>query len=441
MPGASELLLWHRLRLRELRLRLRRLLWLRRLRLQRLTSTRRPVFPARGEDGAHPSHLREHRGTMQSLDVIVVGAGQAGLAMGYHLSRAGLDVLLLEAGPSVGHAWRTRWDSLKLFTPARYSSLPGLPFPAEPDHYPARDEVAAYLETYASTFGFPVRTGTRVTALRPDPAGGFRVETSTGELHALQVVVATGPFQRPRVPDMAGGLDAGIVQIHGAGYRNPGQLPRGEVLVVGAGNSGVQIAAELAATRPVTLAAGERLTALPETILGRSVFWWLERSGYFNVTADSWMGRRMKEKELLIGHGPDWLARNAGVKLAGRITSARGGELRTADGGRIRPDAIVWATGYRSEYSWIEAPVLGAGGMPVHRRGVTSVPGLYFLGLPWQHTRGSALIGWVGRDAAVLAGHAARHAQPRRRRAMAPAAPLPVSELAARTFALRELAA
>lgn len=338
----------------------------------------------------------------ESFEVIVIGGGQAGLAMGHFLASAGVRFVILDAASSVGESWARRWDSLKLFTPARYSGLPGLPFPGDPDRTPLRDEVVAYLRDYARRFDLPIRLGERVLELRASPAG-YEIETASRRYRAAQVVVTTGPFQRPLIPPLAAEIECGIVQLHSGEYRNPAQLPSGEVLVVGAGNSGVQIADELARTRPVVLSVGQRLARLPERVLWRSVFWWLEKSGAMEVTRDSRLGRRMRDRELLIGKSPAMLARSPGIRIVGRIVGAEGAVLRDVRGETIRPAAIVWATGYRRDFSWIRVPVLGTDGEPIHQRGVTDAPGLYFLGLPWQHTRGSALIGWVGRDAAALA--------------------------------------
>lgn len=345
-------------------------------------------------------------------EVVVIGGGQAGLAIGHYLARQGRDFLVLDAAPRVGHAWRTRWDSLTLFTPARYSSLPGLPFPADPEHLPRKDEVADYLEGYARAFGLPVRGGEAVLALRRLPDGpGFEVETARARYLADQVVVATGPFQTPLVPGLAAGLGPEVVQLHSSEYRSPAQLPAGgTVLVVGGGNSGVQIAAELAATRPTALSVGEPLKRVPERFLGRSVFWWLEALGAMRVTVDSRLGRRLSASDALVGDGPETVARRLGVRVVGRAERAAGSRLHTADGAALDVAAVVWATGFRRDFRFVEPAVLGERGDPVHRRGVTAVPGLYFLGLPWQHTRGSALLGWVGRDAAFLAERIAAHA-------------------------------
>jgi putative flavoprotein involved in K+ transport len=323
----------------------------------------------------------------------------AGLAMGHRLAERGIGFVILDASQQVGDTWRARWDSLRLFTPARYSSLPGMPFPGDPDRYPGKDEVAEYLEGYAACFGLPVRAGERVHTLRPGPHG-WTAETGTRLYDAAQVVVATGPFQRPAIPALGGDLPAGVVQIHSASYRNPAQLPAGDVLVVGAGNSGVQIAEELSRTHRVHLAVGERMPRLPQHALGRSLFWWLEKAGVMNVSVDSPLGRRMSRTDTLIGKSPRMLH---DVRLHGRAVEVRGDTVLTSDGGRVSPASVVWATGFRPDFGWIEAPVLDGRGAPVHRRGVTAAPGLYFLGLSWLHTRGSALIGWVGRDADHLA--------------------------------------
>jgi putative flavoprotein involved in K+ transport len=332
-------------------------------------------------------------------NIIIIGGGQAGLAMGYHLAQRGIEFVILDAAPRVGHAWRSRWDSLALFTPAAYSGLPGMAFPGDPHRYPTKDEVADYLEAYADRFRLPVHAGERVDALRASTAG-WEAETRSGRYEAAQVVVATGPFHQPVIPRLSRDLPPGVVQLHSASYRDPAQLPAGDVLVVGAGNSGVQIAEELSRTHRVHLAAGERMPRLPQRVLGRSLFWWLERAGFMNVSVESLLGRRMSRTDTLIGKSPRMLE---GVRVLGRAVEVQGNAVLTADGGRVCPASVVWATGFRPDFGWIKAPVLDARGAPVHRRGVTSAPGLYFLGLSWLHTRGSALLGWVGRDAEHLA--------------------------------------
>jgi cation diffusion facilitator CzcD-associated flavoprotein CzcO len=265
------------------------------------------------------------------LDVVVVGGSQAGLAMAWHLARQGLRFVVLEAGPEVGHVWRNRWDSLKLFTPAQFDALPGLAFPAPADTYPTKDPVADYLQTYAKTFDLPVR---------------------------------------------------------------PQALPDGPVLVVGGGNSGVQIAEELAATRTVELSIATTYPMLPQRFLGRDLFWWLTRLRLMRVTASSRLGRRVAGRgEFVIGTNRRRLE-GKGVRFRPRLVDAEGRAVRFADHSLLEEvGVVVWATGYRSDYAWIHLPGVVREGQVVHRRGVAEVPGLYFLGLSWQHTRGSALLG------------------------------------------------
>ena len=343
---------------------------------------------------------------MERHDVVVVGGGQAGLAMGGFLAQRGRDFVILDAADIVGATWSERWDSLELFTPARLCGLPGLPFPGDPDRLPGKDDVAAYLRSYRDAFDLPVRHGVRVTSVTP--AGvrevGWRVRTAGGdELLTRHVVVATGPFQRPFVPDCAPTLAPEVLQLHSSAYRRPQQLPDGPVLVVGGGNSGVQIAGDLASTgRETWLAVGSRMTRLPVRVAGRSVFHWLDALGAMDLPVTSRLGRRASTREFLVGESPAMVARRTGVELADRVVACRHDALLTADLNVVRPAAVVWATGFRTDFSWIQAPVFDARGRPIHHRGLTGAPGLHFLGLSWLHTRGSALLGWVGRDAEHL---------------------------------------
>jgi putative flavoprotein involved in K+ transport len=310
--------------------------------------------------------------------------------------------VILDAGPEIGHVWRSRWDSLRLFTPAQYSSLPGMAFPSPRDTYPTKDDVAQYLQAYASAFDLPVRLNASVTSLT-ERDGKYLVSTTDEGYTASHVVVAAGPFQVPFVPPAAEDLDDTVTQIHSADYRSPDQLPHGQVLVVGGGNSGFQIAEELAATRKVDLAVGRRVPSLPQRLLGKDLFWWLTGVGFMKVSTDSRLGRRLAKRDVLIGSSARKL-RRSGVTLRGRLTSAVGRRALFEDGSDQDVDAIVWATGYRSDFSWIDVPgVKGAGDRVAHRRGVTDASGLFFLGLTWQHTRGSALIGFVNDDATYIA--------------------------------------
>jgi putative flavoprotein involved in K+ transport len=356
----------------------------------------------------------------RALDVLVVGGSQAGLAMAWHLARQGLRYAVLEAGPEIGHAWRSRWDSLTLFTPAQYDALPGMPFPAPADTYPTKDPVAGYLQAYASALEVPVRLNARVTSLSRTEEG-FEARTADQVFRAGQVVVTTGPFQTPFVPPAAQGLDESVIQLHSAGYRNPQALPEGPVLVVGGGNSGFQIAEEIAAAaRRVDLSIATKLPVLPQRLAGKDLFWWLTHLGLMRVTTESRLGRRMSSREFVIGSSRRRLQAK-GVRFRPRLTGTGARTAHFADGSTLDTGVVIWATGYRPDHSWIQIPGVARDGQIAHQRGVTGVPGLYFLGLSWQHTRGSALLGFVGDDAAYLAGCVAA-----RRRASDAASPRPV---------------
>jgi putative flavoprotein involved in K+ transport len=356
----------------------------------------------------HPESLETAPFGGDALDVLVIGAGQAGLAVAYHFRQAGLRFLVVDADAEVGAAWRKRWDSLTLFTPAQYDALPGMAFPAPGDTYPTAADVADYLQSYADRFELPILLNTRVTRLGRD-GEGFAVDTNRGLLHARQVVVATGPFQTPIVPAISADLGNGVRQLHSTEYRNPDQIDPGPVVVAGAGNSGRQIAFELAAMHEVTLAVGTEAMQLPQRMLGRDLFWWLVKTRLLDRTADSRAARRMRARGDLVIGSPLVELREAGVHIRPRLTAAYGDRVTFADQTQARPVTVIWATGFRSDYSWIDIPgVTTAPGTEngiEHVRGITRVPGLTFIGLPWQYTRGSALLGFVKRDAEWLAEH------------------------------------
>lgn len=327
--------------------------------------------------------------------------------MAYSLRADGLRVAVLEATNGLGAAWRRRWDSLRLFTPARYSGLPGLPFPGPAEHHPSKDEVADYLVGYARRFELPVNLGARVERVQASCTGvGFEVYTSTRRWRVGQVVCATGPFQQPLTPPFAGGLEPAVVQVHSHDYRSPAQLPSdGITVVVGAGNAGAQIAAELVAAGHRVVVSGRDLPYVPERVWGRDLFWWLHRLRLLHAPTGSWRGRALRRRgEPVIGTDLRQLARRGRLRLASRTVAADGRRLMFADGRHVEVSAVVWATGYRNEYPWLRLPALNERGQPVHTHGVSPVPGLYFLGLPWQSQRASALLDGVGRDAARLAG-------------------------------------
>jgi putative flavoprotein involved in K+ transport len=339
------------------------------------------------------------------LDVLVIGGGQAGLAMGHHLAQRGLRFRIVDAGAEIGHVWRSRWDSLRLFTSGRYDSLPGLPFPADADTYPGKDEVADYLQAYVDEFELPVRQQTTVTSLTRAGDGTYLVKAGADAIEADQVVVATGPFQVPFIPPVSPQLPPEVHQLHSADYRRPVQLPPGRVLVVGAANSGCQIAEELSATHRVDLSVGQRLPTVPQRPLGRDIWWWATRLRLDRVTAESRLGQRLADRDQNVGAGPKQLARDHGVTVRPRVAAVAGRGLSFADGTSADYDVIVWATGFTTDDSWIDIPdSTDERGQLRQRRGITPSPGLYTLGRIWQHTRGSALLGWVGNDAAFIAG-------------------------------------
>ena len=351
----------------------------------------------------------------ERYETVVVGGGQAGLATGYHLARLGRPFVILDAGQRVGDAWRARWDSLRLFTPARYSGLPGMGFPAAAWHYPTKDEVAEYLETYAARFQLPVRAGVRVDGLTRQ---GDRYLVTAGErrFEAANVVVASGAYHLPLVPSFAAELDPGILQLHSSGYRRPAQLQEGGVLVVGAANSGAEIAVELSGAHRIWLSgrhpgseptrAGSRLDRLLTP-----PFWFFISQV---LTVDTPIGRKLRPK--LMGAGTP-LARvrrrdiaAAGIERVPRTAGARDGLPVLEDGRALEVANVVWCTGYRPDFSWIDLPVQGDDGQPRHDRGVVAgQPGLYFVGLFFQSAVSSALVGGVGRDAEqIVARIAAR---------------------------------
>lgn len=344
--------------------------------------------------------------TSLPLDVLVIGAGQAGLALGGQIRQRGLRFRLVERDARVGNSWRQRFDSLTLFTPRAYSALPGLPMPGDPDGYPTKDEMADYLEAYAARFDLPIELGTGITSLEQRD-GRFHAVTDRGdELTARTVVIATGAFQEPVVPAIAASLAPEVVQRTAASYRNPEDVPEGTVLVAGDGATGRQIALELSASHEVVLATGRPRRVSRDRILGRSVFWWMDRLGIVRMSPESRIGSRLRAADPFPGaHLALDRLRERGVTVVGRLGRAEGRTVAFESGERVDIDAVVWATGYRDRTDWVRIPeAIEARGAFAHERGVSPVPGLYFIGRSWQTSRGSALVTGVGRDAAEIAG-------------------------------------
>jgi putative flavoprotein involved in K+ transport len=348
-------------------------------------------------------------GTIEEFEVVVVGAGQAGLAVGYQLARQGRHFVILDANPRVGDSWRKRWDSLRLFTPARYDGLPGWPFPAPGWSFPTRDEMADYLEAYAARFGLPVRGGVRADRLARE-GGRYVVSAGKHRFVADSVVVTSGTYGSPRIPAFAGELDPGIVQLHSSRYRNPSQLREGAVLVVGAGNSGADIGLE-AARGHRTWLSGRDVGHIPvriESWRGRLLGPLLFFVGTHVLSVRTRPGRKLRPRVLshggpLIRVKPEDIAA-AGIERVPRVAGVRDGAPLLEDGRVLQVANVIWCTGFWQDLSWIDLPVLGDDGRPLQRRGVVEAePGLYFVGQLFQSALTSSLVGGVGRDAEHVA--------------------------------------
>lgn len=357
-------------------------------------------------------------------EVIVIGAGQAGLAAGYHLARRGIDFTVLEARGRVGDVWRERYDSLRLYSPAKYDALPGLPFPLAGHAFPTGRQMGDYLGAYADHHRLPVETGVRVDRLQASngagKGGGYEISAGDRHCEANQVIVATGAFQRPHVPEFAGRLDRAIRQFHASDYRGPHQLADGPVLVVGLSHSGADIAHELAVAGHRTFVSGRMLGQLPVSVDSRRarLAWPLLRFLAWNVlTLRTPIGRKMAPK-VRAGGGPLLRIRRGDLEAAGVTlheartvdVDARGRPV-LADGTSLDVANVVWCTGFRPDYGWIELPVFGADGWPKEQRGVVDAqPGLYFLGIPFLYSFTSMLVLGAGRDAAYVVDRLAARA-------------------------------
>ncbi len=343
----------------------------------------------------------------RQVETVVIGGGQAGLAVGYHLARRGLPFEILDENDRVGDAWRKRWDSLRLFTPGRYSGLPGMRFPGSPSSYPTKDETADYMEAYAREFRLQVTTGVKVERLS-SIGDRFQVVTSEESLLAENVVVTTGAYHHPRIPKFAQDIDDRIVRLHSSEYRNPSQLRKGGVLVVGAGNSGAEIAIELAERHQTWLSGPDtgqeptRAGSLPDRLL--TPFLWFMATRVLNV--ENPIGRKVRDHFLNPPRGIPLgsVRRNdlsaAGIERVPKTTGTHDGHPMLEDGRTPDVSNVIWCTGYVPDFTWIDLPIFADNGYPRHTRGVVeSQPGLYFAGLLFLSTLSSPLVGGVGRDA------------------------------------------
>ena len=348
-----------------------------------------------------------------SYDTIVIGGGQAGLSVGYHLAKRKTRFLILDENERVGDAWRKRWDSLRLFTPARFNGLPGLPFDAPKWSFPTKDEMADYLEAYAERFSLPVRSGVHVESVTQED-DRFVVSLGDERLEARNVVVATGALRIPKLPPFAAELDPRVVQLHSADYRNPSQLQNGDALVVGVGNSGAEIAYELAETRSCLL-AGVSKGELPVphgSRRSRVMFRAIRFFGHNVLRTDTRIGRKLGPK--VAAKGPPLIRRResdlaaAGIERVARVSGVQNGLPLLEDGRVLDVANVVWCTGFRTDFSWVDLPAFDDDGRPLHVRGVVeSVPGLYFAGLIFQYSLTSDVLPNGGRDSEYVARHIA----------------------------------
>lgn len=343
----------------------------------------------------------------ENFQTIVIGGGQAGLASGYFLASQENHFVILDENMRTGDSWRRRWDSLRLFTPSKYNGLPGMPFPKPDFYFPTKDEAADYLEEYARSFRLPVRNGVKVEKLIRTNQG-YQLSTSAGNLFSRNVIVATGPYQRPYTPSFAQNLDPSILQLHSSRYCNPQQVPVRNVLVVGAGNSGAEIGLELAKAGKQVWLAGKDVGRIPADKLGRifggRLYWWIISRV---LSLHTPIGRKMRST--VHSHGAPLIRASrqeitaAGIKSTARVSGVQSGRPQLEDGRSLPAEGVIWATGFRPDYQWIDLPIFDEHGFPHHQRGVVQeAPGLYFVGLLFQTALSSALLGGVGKEAKYI---------------------------------------
>ena len=341
----------------------------------------------------------------KNVDVVVIGSGQSGLSIGYYLKKSGLSFILIDSSNRIGDVWRNRYDSLVLFSPRNYSSLVGLDIPGDPKGFATKNELANYLESYAETFSIPVSLNTEVLSLEKEEAE-FKVVTSKGEWIANKVIVATGPFQKPFIPSMQQNLSKDVFQLHSSEYKNPDQLVSGDVLVIGGGNSGSQIATELSKSRDVYISTGHPMRFVPKYFMKKSIFWWFDLSQLTKVSIDSKLAKYLRKNEPVIGTELKHLIDEGKVKTMTRTSDLYGKKIIFKDGSKLEVNNIIWSTGYKPDYRWIN--IKGAVNKltgPIHRKGVSPISGLYFLGLPWLSRLGSSLLTGVDYDAKRIYKH------------------------------------
>jgi len=340
------------------------------------------------------------------FETIVIGAGQAGLSVGYYLKQLNQNFLILDKGREVGESWNNRYDSLVLFTPRMYDSLPGLLLEGDPQGFPTKTEIVSYLKQYADKFNLPIKLQTEVVSVQ-HRENVFHIETNQGSFQSKNLVIATGAFHTPRIPSFSNKLSKDINQLHSTQYQNPSQLIEGNVLIVGGGNSGAQIAVEVSKEKETYLAVSNKLSFLPIVINKKSIFWWFDKLGLLKASTNSLVGKAIQKKgDPIFGYELKDAIEKKEVFLKQRVTDGVNKQITFKDLTRLKVDNIIWATGFDSIYPWLNVKeVFNEGGKIIHHRGITNVNGLYFIGLPWQYRRGSAILQGVGFDAKYIVEH------------------------------------
>lgn len=340
------------------------------------------------------------------LDFVIIGGAQAGLSMAYHLKKMEKSFIVVDGEEEIGASWLNRWDSLKLFTPTEYNHLPGLKFNAPKGHYPSKYEVSNYFKSYVKKFDIPVQLNTLVTSVKKS-AKGFHALYNEGEIVAKNVIVATGPFHIPYTPPCHTKLSDEVLQMHSNYYKNSEQLQEGDVLVVGGGDSGYQILDEISKDKKsntVYFSGDTKVKTLPQQFLGKTLWWWFTLIGFLKFNKYSWIGKKISTSlQPVIGTDVKEILSRENVVTVGRTKDALDNEVVFENKKVTSIKNIIWATGYRPNFKWIEGLELDADNYPKNYRGVSNIEGLYFIGLPWMYTRGSATLGGVSKDASYLA--------------------------------------
>lgn len=336
-------------------------------------------------------------------ETIIIGAGQAGISIGYYLKKTSKKFLILDKSSEIGESWKERYDSLVLFTPRMYSSLPGMEMAGDKHGFPNKNEIALYLKTYVQKYELPIKLNTEVTSVSKK-SNYYQVGTNKEEFLTKNLIIATGPFQTPNIPTFSKKISDKIFQIHSSEYKNPSQLADGNVLVVGGGNSGAQIAVELSKQRKTFLSHSKNFKFLPLIFNKKSIFWWFDRFGILKANHSSLIGKIMqKNGDPIFGYELKHEIKKNNVVLKERAIDVQDDKIIFNDFSALTFNNIIWATGFKYQLPWLNIQELyDKDGKLIHDRGKTSIDGLYFIGLPWQYRRGSALLQGVGYDAEYI---------------------------------------